>query len=1038
MKAKIVFVLLLLFLLAVLLSSGKAHAAVALDDTSHTLQTHLSTPDVITWSHTCTGTDLYLIANVIVGAATQQVDSVKYNGVLMDTIHVASAVGCKVLCYGMSDPPTGAHDIAVYLDGLVEMQLTGIGVSYTGVDQATPFYAATDTMTEAGSALTENWSGPDADDWIHIIFGKQFGASSITPGASQTFLAAELGTHGTQTTSGSASYKVAVADNNVVSYTSAFAGDCVLIAFALTPHVAQDTCCTVYTSPLAFGNVTQDNTKLDSFYVYNCGDSLLVDAVEPSGLDAVYSLVETDDDTAYSLGYKESKWFHINFTPAAVQEYPSSMVLGHDSCGTLTISGTGVAPPSGQNRVFYMSPTGNNSTGDGSRSNPYLHLSHITENVLHPGWGDTVMVMSGTYAAEIGWIGDDHRVRGHPDTFMTIMADPLGETKPVFDADSLGIIWFFTAFDGTPLDNAANDVAYIRIQGLSFTNSMLHGLSIDDGGSWSRTTPAHHIVIEDCDFSYSADTGQGIKLAGVDTFLIKNCTFSEVRDHLLDLVGCHWGTITGCSFENTRSTLIIEYGSGIQIKGGSANVLIDKCYFHTPGYAGMHIGQVTGEDYFRPIFSTDDGDGENCDYEVKNIDVYRSIFVDMINPIKWASSVGGGIYNCTFYCPEAYDGSNVTGLAYVYNMYAFHTYGAFPDTLVFAKDGEVINNIMSHNSSLGSLNFVVYTQSAQTNPESFLFSYNLWHDTDDPGNLPAWDYLATLYGSPQHNNDLSGDPLFVEASPEADTDFMLQSSSPAVAAGSTYVNVVYDWYNEEYVDGYDYNGIPWDNPRSLGAYAGETDTCCYTAGIAFGNVYVDSTATDSFRIWNCGLDALEDSIHNWGLPAVYVLAEDSSYTIASGDTQWFTVEFTPTAAVSYPNTFDAGAPACADIIFSGLGVANTCCQVTDPAFFGQVTVDATATDSFYIYNCGYVALVDSIDWDLIPQYVLASDSIYNIAAGDTVWFVVEFTPTAEVTYRDTIDTGHADCYNAVLWGVGNIVDTPDTIETFSGYKRRKH
>ena len=159
----------------------------------------------------------------------------------------------------------------------------------------------------------------------------------------------------------------------------------------------------------------------------------------------------------------------------------------------------------------------------------------------------------------------------------------------------------------------------------------------------------------------------------------------------------------------------------------------------------------------------------------------------------------------------------------MFKLYAYHNY-VYEDTLVWARDGEVINSIVVHMGSYGDGNTVVFTQSANTNPTSFLYSYDMWWDLDDTTNSgPDWDLLAALYGgigAPQHDNELTDNPLFVDSTPDTTYDFMLQSGSPAVGAGSTYVNIVYDWWNEEYIDGTDYSGTAWAATPSLGAFEG--------------------------------------------------------------------------------------------------------------------------------------------------------------------------------------------------------------------------
>ena len=175
---------------------------------------------------------------------------------------------------------------------------------------------------------------------------------------------------------------------------------------------------------------------------------------------------------------------------------------------------------------LYMAPNGSNDTGDGSRGNPYLTLGWIVRNVLTPNTGDTVMVMSGTHDYDPQVIGLNCRVRGHPDAFLTIMADPLGETRPVISpGGATATCWHFTTYYQVPRDDPDDSVAYLRIQGIEFSNGGTHLINFDDGAGGSRGIPAHHIIFEDCVFDDPGLDNHHLKMAGIETFLIKDCEF---------------------------------------------------------------------------------------------------------------------------------------------------------------------------------------------------------------------------------------------------------------------------------------------------------------------------------------------------------------------------------------------------------------------------------------------------------------------------------------------------------------------------------
>ncbi len=486
---------------------------------------------------------------------------------------------------------------------------------------------------------------------------------------------------------------------------------------------------------------------------------------------------------------------------------------------------------------FYMSPTGNNTTGDGSRNNPYATLGWIVRNVHTPGQGDTVMVMSGTYPGDPQVIGINCLVRGNPDAFFTIMADPQGSTRPLIDANDLTeTCWTFTAnLSWPPSNDPTQETAYVRIQGIDFTDAQYHCLYIHDGGNYEMRYPANNFIIEDCNFSYAGEIPPGyyhlLKFAGVDTFLVKDCTFKESKVVMFDIVGGHYGTITNCYFTNTEDSMVVwpkgSIGGGaIYMKGGSNKITVDRCYFKHLGYSGVYIGQSTGPSYFRPPLGTPDGDGATVDYEAKDINVYRSIFVDIANPIAFFASRGGGVYNCTFFSPLLWnDPGEPTGSTHMVKVHYLDVTGG---QTTYSRDAEVINNIWMFNSTYGEVhwpeawtNSNVYPQSSTTNLPSFLFSHNMWYNMANPDNsLPGWDYIASnLYGAPAYDNDFANNPMFAGGmNPEVPEHFQLIEGSPAATAGLESGFQIYDYFNGRYLQDLDYNNRVWSSPRSLGAF----------------------------------------------------------------------------------------------------------------------------------------------------------------------------------------------------------------------------
>lgn len=126
----------------------------------------------------------------------------------------------------------------------------------------------------------------------------------------------------------------------------------------------------------------------------------------------------------------------------------------------------------------------------------------------------------------------------------------------------------------------------IRIGGESIVN----GINADDAASG---IPAKGLSFEQIGFA--VEQGNGLKLAGVDEFSILECAFTSWSQTGLDLVGCHRGVIEGCRFETAQPVY-----HGIQIKGGSSDILVRGCRFDGPAERWINIGGGTDADLFRP------------------------------------------------------------------------------------------------------------------------------------------------------------------------------------------------------------------------------------------------------------------------------------------------------------------------------------------------------------------------------------------------------------------------------------------------------
>jgi hypothetical protein len=137
--------------------------------------------DPITWSHTCTGSNLYLLVQVVSATATAP-SSVTYNGVVMSLVYT---INTKNRVYGLANPATGANTVSITFG--FGGNHGGVAASYTGVKPTSqPDSTGTTTGNGAGGITNLSASTTTVDDNSWPIGFFQCDPSSVTAGASTT------------------------------------------------------------------------------------------------------------------------------------------------------------------------------------------------------------------------------------------------------------------------------------------------------------------------------------------------------------------------------------------------------------------------------------------------------------------------------------------------------------------------------------------------------------------------------------------------------------------------------------------------------------------------------------------------------------------------------------------------------------------------------------------------------------------------------------------------------------------------------------
>ena len=302
---------------------------------------------------------------------------------------------------------------------------------------------------------------------------------------------------------------------------------------------------------------------------------------------------------------------------------------------------------------------------------------------------DTILLAPGEYTGGI-YIRDISGRAGAPITIQA--ADP--NNPPVFSQGGGQAIHM--------ADCSHITLAHIVVQGYPG-----NGINIDDGGTFE--TPSHHIVLNNIIILNTGPKGNrdALKMSGVDEFIIKNCRFEGWGGSGIDMVGCHSGKITGCRFVGKEG---YSQSNGVQLKGGTSNVIVEKCLFRNAGHRSINLGGSTGLRFFRPKVD---------DYEATDITVAGNRFIGSMSPIAWVTAKAGYVHHNTIIFPE---------------KWILRILQETKDTKFKPCRGGIFeNNLIIYDSKVD----VFVNVGPRTAPETFRFRNNAWHQVDAISRKPV-------------------------------------------------------------------------------------------------------------------------------------------------------------------------------------------------------------------------------------------------------------------------------------------------------------
>lgn len=288
--------------------------------------------------------------------------------------------------------------------------------------------------------------------------------------------------------------------------------------------------------------------------------------------------------------------------------------------------------------------------------------------------------------------------------------------------------------------------AWVTIEDLVVEGATGNGLNIDDGGD--LVNPARGVVIRRVTSRETGPAGNcdGIKLSGLTGFRVEDCVIERWGSggSGIDLVGCRDGVISGCRLTHNETPGGTAAGSGIQMKGGSRDIVVRGCRFEHAGRRALNIGGSTGLAFFRPAPGT---------FEAASITVERCTILGSEAAVAFVGVDGAEVRFNTIYKPRRW-AIRILQETREPGFVACRG-GRFTDNLVVVDGPEAV----SPNIGDG------------TDPASFVFARNVWYCEREPGRsrprLPTPEEGGVYGQDPRLRDAAAGDLRPAEDGPAA-------------------------------------------------------------------------------------------------------------------------------------------------------------------------------------------------------------------------------------------------------------------------------
>lgn len=413
-----------------------------------------------------------------------------------------------------------------------------------------------------------------------------------------------------------------------------------------------------------------------------------------------------------AAGWGEVEWRASAAQPPAREEARDKALLG--GCDAIATFDQGLAAA----RVVYVSEAGDDRAGDGTRERPLATIQTAAKRATP---GTAIRILAGTYRGGAYLEG----LRGRRDAPIWI-GGAAGE-RVVIEGGGEAI--------------HLSRAAYVVVHDLEVRGTTNNGINSDDGGRYEDAEAACQQVFRGLKIHDVGSDGNqdGLKLSGVRGFAVIDCEITRCGGRGsgsgVDMVGCHDGVIA-------RSRFVDLSANGVQAKGGTADVLVTRCWMERAGQRSINIGGSTGPEYFRPAISRN---GPNA--EARRIRVIANVFVGSDAPIAFVGAMDCVVTHNTIVDPGRWVvrilQESVTKDGVEFEACGRNTFAA---NLVSFKRGALRSGVnVGANVAVGS----------------FVFERNLWFASDKPESsrleLPVKETGGVIGVDPRFRDAAGGD-----------------------------------------------------------------------------------------------------------------------------------------------------------------------------------------------------------------------------------------------------------------------------------------